>query len=243
MSKKGPEIRLINAKGKSIDGISASGEYGWDEINGQEIITRLVVPRVNPVDRVADVGSGWGRASMPLAVRGAKVVAIDNCPASLKEGDEIRAQAGARRATNVLADLRTLTRRQIGGGVRAVIASDALNHLEKAEADAVIDNLPDLLNRKRGGVVYVNAPSTDSMLFQKPEDCGGKRVDARTVKVWCDCSGELREENVPFFQPGEIEARLALKGGQIMGTNRLERNGDGVLNEVVAWFKPRKKGR
>jgi len=243
MSKKGPERRLINAKGKSFDQISASNEFGWDVINGQEIITRLVVPRVNPNDRVADVGSGCGRASMPMAVRGAKVVAVDNCHASLKEGDEIRTQAGARRATNVLADLRTLTRRQIGGGVRAVIASDSLNHLEKAEADAVIDNLPNLLNRKRGGVVYVNAPSTDSLLFIEPKYFGATRVDPRTVKIWCDCSGEYRKEYVPFFQPGEIEARLALKGGQILGTNRLEIDGGGVLHEVVAWFKPRKKIR
>ena len=176
MSKKGPERRLISGKGKNMDGIAGQGSYDWDEKEGQEIILKHVVSRVGPNDKVVDLGSGYGRASIPLAMRGAKVIAVDQDSERLKEGDEIRKKAGARRSTNIQADIRGVVRKTIKGGVRAVIASDALNHLPKKDADQVIDNLPKLLNTRKGGVVYVNAPATDSPLFQYPEYHGGERV-------------------------------------------------------------------
>jgi SAM-dependent methyltransferase len=241
MPEKG---QLISGVGRDMNYLAGGGGYGdWPDGWGQEIIAKEIVPRVRPGARVADIASGEGRASAPLALRGAKVIAVDNSPKRLNEGDELREKAGARRARSVESDIRTASRRTLGGGVDVVIASDALNHLPKEDADGVIDRLPSLLNRRRGGLVYVNAPSTESMLFEEPECFGAVRTGPKQVRAECSCSGELLDEEVPFYEAGEIEARLAMNGGQIIRANTFERNGGGVLHEVVAFFRRGTKTR
>lgn len=231
-------VKLVSGVGKNLDWIGGGGDRGWREEWGQEIIEREIVPCIHPGDKVVDLAGGEGRASMSMAMRGARVVVVDNDSSRLGEGDDIRKNAGAKRTTNIVSDIREINRNSIGGGVSVVIASDALNHLAKEEADLVIDQLPGLLNRRRGGFVYVNAPATDGPMFQEPEYFGAERIGPKTLQVVCGCSGELKQEVIPFYERGEIEARLALLGGNIVRTNLIERNNGGVLHEVVAEFRP-----
>ena len=231
---------LINARGKNVDKFAGGGGYvGWDECWGQEIIERAILPRTRQGDLVADLGCGYGRASMPFAMRGIKVIAIDLNLSCLEEGDNMRKKAGARKVRNVAVDIRAISKKELKGGVNIIIASDAINHLYKGEADCLLDELPNLLNSRQGGLVYIDAPSTESFIFREPEWHGARRADRRTLIVECDCSGELKEEPLPFYAPGELQARLARRGGVILATNDITRGQDSVLHEVVAMFKPK----
>jgi len=88
-------------------------------------------------------------------------------------------------------------------------------------------------------LIYINVPATESLTFQYPESFGATKLDDRTLEVECDCSGELKKEPIPFYTKGELQAMLALQGGNIIATNEIERNGSGLLHEVIAEFKPK----
>ena len=234
--------KLKVAKGKEMDWVAGGGGYSWKVGWGQEIIQREIISRTKPGDRVLDLGGGEGRVSLPLAARGARVTIVDNCGDNIEYGEEQREKAGFNlKVKTVVADVRGLRKKDVGGGVKVILASDVVNHMTKADADMFIDGLPRLLNCRQGGMIYVDAPSTESGVFQYPEYHGATRVDERTCKVTCICTGEPKKELMPFFDSGEIEARLARQGASIVSANTFSRGGNTELHEVVAKFGPRKK--
>ena len=195
----GPMVqkKLVVAKGKEMDVLAGQGGDGvWQELWGQEVIHREILPRVKPGDKVLDLGGHVGRVSLPLAaIIKARVIIVDQNEEAMKHGWELREKAGMRvNIKRIVADVRGLRKKDMGGGASVVLASDVLNHMSKEDADTLIDNLPGLLNRRRGGMVYVNVPSTETGIFQYPEYHGARRVDERTIELSCDCSGELKDE-------------------------------------------------
>jgi SAM-dependent methyltransferase len=240
LQTKNDSSKIISGAGKDMDNIAGGGGFGWTERWGQEIVTKEIVSRLQPNDIVLDLACGEGRASNCLSMRNIPVIAVDLNKQSLDEGRKTRKKAGSMKVTNIVADIRTLNKEKLKDGPTIIIASDALNHFTKAEADQLINNLPLLLNPNHRGLIYLNVPSTENSLFEYPELSGGERIDERTIRIICDCSGELKEEPMPFFAKGEIEAMLALLGGKIIATNQLVRNGEAILHEVIAEFKPKK---
>lgn len=234
------EIKLVNATGKNMDDIAGGGGSGWIGEWGQEIIHKEIVSRLKPNDIVLDLASGNGRASNVFSMRNIPVITVDLNQKKLEEGREIRDKAGARKVEELIYDVRNLNKEKLGDGATIIIASDTVIHFSKSESDKFINNLPLLLNPNYRGLVYINVPSTDSMTFQYPEEYGATILDERTLKVMCNCSGELKEEPLSFYAKGELEAMLALLGGNILATNELGRNRSALLHEVVVEFRPKK---
>ena len=152
----GPMVqkKLVVAKGKEMDVLAGQGGDGvWQELWGQEVIHREILPRVKPGDKVLDLGGHVGRVSLPLAaIIKARVIIVDQNEEAMKHGWELREKAGMRvNIKRIVADVRGLRKKDMGGGASVVLASDVLNHMSKEDADTLIDNLPGLLNRRRGG--------------------------------------------------------------------------------------------
>lgn len=232
--------KLVDASGKNMDIIAGGGGYGWAEQWGQEVIHQYIMPRVNSSDIVLDLGSGDGRASNVFSMRNIPVIAVDLNRKFLEEGREDREKAGIQKVTEIIDDVRLLKKETIGKDPTIIIASDTVIHFTKSESDNFVKGLPKLLDPNVRGLIYINAPSTDSMTFKNPEYYGATRVDARTLRVMCDCSGTFKEEPLPFYAKGELDAILASLGGNILTTKELERNGSGLLHELVVEFGPKK---
>ena len=230
---------IIDGTGKNMDLIAGGGGYGWTEKWGQEIIDKEIVSRLEPDDVVVDLCSGEGRVTMPFAMRGTKVIAVDLNEKRIKEGDELRENAGARKVDKMIQDVKKLTREKLNGEATILIAGDSLNHFTKKDADKFINNISKLLNPNKRGLIYINVPATESINFQHFESFSAKKLDERTLEVECDCSGELKKEPIPFYSKGELQAMLALQGANILAVKEMERNGVGLLHEVVAQFKPK----
>jgi len=235
------EIKLVDATGKEMDEIAGGGgDGGWMEKWGQEIIHKEICSRLKPNDVVLDLGSGDGRASNVFSMRNIPVITVDLNKDRLKEGSEIRDRAGIGKATELIDDVRELSIEKIGKGATIIIASDTVIHFTKSESDKFINNLPLLLNPDERGLVYINVPSTDSLLFQYPKYYRATVLDSRTFTILCGCSGGLKEEPIPFYAKGELEAKMALLGGNILATNELRRSEESLLYEVVVEFRPKR---
>ena len=59
---------LLKSTKYRMDEIAGEGEAGWNLAWGPEVIHRILLPEVKPGDRVLDLCSGAGRASIPLAM-------------------------------------------------------------------------------------------------------------------------------------------------------------------------------
>jgi hypothetical protein len=232
------ETEIIDGTGLNIDKIGGGAEYGWSENWGQELITEHIIPRLNGDDTVIYLCSGHGRASMPFSMRETKVVAVDSSGDNITRGDEIRRMAGAKPVERVIKDIKDLNSDDLDGGGTIILAADALIHFPKKEADEIINNIRNLLNPNKRGLVYINVPSTESFLFQDPTCFGATRFDERTLIINCDCTGEFKDEFLPFYNRGELQAMLALQGANIIATNDLRRYQSSILHEVIAEFKP-----
>lgn len=232
------ETKIIDATGLNIDEIGGGGERGWQPNWGQEVITKYMLPRVNTDDVVVDLCSGDGRASMLFSMMGIKVVAVDISERNIAYGDMLRSKADSREVDSVIKDIKDLESESLDSKPTIILASDALIHFSKKEADEIIKKIPTLLDPSKRGLVYINVPSTDSYMFTYPEAHGADRFDERTLVVECACTGEYKNEFIPFYNKGELQAMLALQGGNIIATNEIERVPGMPLNEVIAEFKP-----
>lgn len=232
------EVKVIDGKGLNMDEIAGGGgDVGWNEAWGPEIVTREIVSRMTTDDVVLDLCAGNGRASHPLAMRGAKVIAVDIRKENLEEGQEIREKAGMSKAEEMIENIKNLNESNLKEKPSIILLSDALIHFTKKEANEFLQSVPTLFNPNKRGLLYVNVPSSNSSILEYPEAYGATKVDEKTVMVMCDCSGELLEEPISFFDEGEVQGILALSGANILGTNNLTRNAGSLLYEVVAEFK------
>lgn len=232
------EVKVIDGKGLNMDEIAGGGgDVGWNEAWGPEIVTREIVSRMTTDDVVLDLCAGNGRASHPLAMRGAKVIAVDIRKENLEEGQKIREKAGMSKAKEMIENIKNLNESNLEEKPSIILLSDALIHFTKKEADEFLRSVPTLFNQNKRGLLYVNVPSSNSSILEYPEAYGATKVDEKTVIVMCDCSGELLEEPISFFDEGEVQGILALSGANILGTNNLTRNAGSLLYEVVAEFK------
>ena len=233
------ETKIIDGTGFNLDEIGGGGEQGWTESWGQELVVKHIIPRLEKDDIVIDLCSGYGRGSMPFSMRDTKVVAVDFSGKNITEGDEMRKMAGARSAERIVKDIKDLNNDDLDEEATIIIASDALIHFSKREADEIINNIPNLLKSNKRGLVYINVPSTESFLYLDPTCFGAEKFDERTLILECECTGELKEEFIPFYSRGELQAMLALQGANIIASNDIERYQGSILHEVVAEFKPR----
>jgi ubiquinone/menaquinone biosynthesis C-methylase UbiE len=125
ISRKLTNIHPVNDK----DGIHRSG---------LEKVTAAVVAAVNvqPGDRVIDLGCGVGPVSLPLAERGAQVLAVDENPAMLSRLDKIARDRS-------LSGLEVLTRPIDGltlppASADLIVTSYALHHLRDVDKQRIV---------------------------------------------------------------------------------------------------------
>jgi ubiquinone/menaquinone biosynthesis C-methylase UbiE len=105
---------------------------------GLEKVTAAVVAAVNvqPGDRVIDLGCGVGPVSLPLAERGAQVLAVDENPAMLSRLDKIARDRS-------LSGLEVLTRPIDGltlppASADLIVTSYALHHLRDVDKQRIV---------------------------------------------------------------------------------------------------------
>ena len=210
--------QIINGQGRDIDFIAGNGGCHWEERWGLEQIHRYVAPLVREGDQVLDLGSGFGRSSLPLAFKGAEVTALDSDPESLSFCREQFSLAGLPVKT-IEGRVEDLCEGKISlrNGFNFVVAVDVLTHLRKKKAVKTISRLPKFLKKK--GVLVVNYPSTLSWSYHSFRDYNPK-VEPYTYLNWCDCSGVPRHEPFSFFEPGEVENMVKKMGGQVLAAER-----------------------
>ncbi len=111
----------------------------WDHHTpaGLEKVTAAVLAAatVGPGDQVVDLGCGTGQLSLPLAERGARVLAVDVSPAMVQR---LRERAGQRPGglECLAAPIETLS--LPSGSVDLVVTSYALHHLRDADKDRLV---------------------------------------------------------------------------------------------------------
>ncbi len=113
----------------------------WDHHTpaGLEKVTAAVIAAADarPGDRIVDLGCGTGQLSLPLAERGAQVLAIDISPQMV---DRLRANARDRGLTGVEALALPVEDLSLPpGSVDLVVTSYALHHLRDADKSRVVE--------------------------------------------------------------------------------------------------------
>lgn len=228
--KTAKEVFMPIISGKDLDfGHFAGGGYhGWNEAWGYPQISKLIA-LVGPEDLVLDLGAGTGRASFPLALAGGKVLAVDTNPDFLDLCDQNFASAG-------LSDQLEIIRADVFYFIehtklkfRFVLASDLITHFTKTTGMDFVSHLPQLISP--GGIIFISAPSTLSWSYDEFRRYHEK-VDIETYLDLCDCSGELKEEPVAFYNPGELEMTALDAHGHVL-TGETHANDTGNYNWVV----------
>ena len=189
----------------NLDFIAGTGGDGWNDAWGEEQIHRLVVPMVQPEDTVLDLFAGWGRGSVPLAMYGAEVTAVDVSGKHTQQMIEAFTDAGLSSALFeiIVQDALELTPKETGL-FNFAVAIDAITHIHKSDGLDFIQRMPEFLIP--GGVIALTAPSTLSDYYEWLKQYA-EQVDNDTYLDMCPCSGDIVEEPFAFYHPGEIEVR------------------------------------
>jgi 16S rRNA G966 N2-methylase RsmD len=215
--------------------VSGNGE-GWDFNLGQEVIHRYLLPQVNQGDRVLDLGSGWGRASIPFIFKGAQVVMVDKNKRALDDAKGILNRAGfssqLEKAVNL--DVKDLNQENIGGKFKFIVACNAVTHMKKLEAVDFISRLP-LFLENGVSYVYVDVPSKLTKSYETIQE-NSQRIDLDTFQILCGCSGVVKKEPFSFFIPGEAESILINHGGKIISNRPLAVTENSANIEIIARF-------
>jgi ubiquinone/menaquinone biosynthesis C-methylase UbiE len=112
----------------------------WDHHTpaGLEKVTAAVLAAadVGPRDQVVDLGCGTGQLSLPLAERGARVLAVDVSPAMVKRLDEKARNRAIVNLECLAAPIESLSLPP--GSVDLIVTSYALHHLRDADKDRLV---------------------------------------------------------------------------------------------------------
>ncbi len=192
-----------------------SDEYeptGWNNQWGPIEIHQHLLPHVNTGDQVLDIGCGTGRCTIPFALKGAVVTALDHSDELLQITTENYRQL------ELLPLLRTIKTdfvidglSQINPDFKFVIAVGSLTHLTKEQALTVIQSMAGIVSRS--GFVLFDTPSTLGDVYPDFHEWDfGIRVSPYTYETECDCTGELVTTYLNFWEPGEAEAHLRQRG-------------------------------
>lgn len=216
---------------------AGGGGFGWNPMWGEKKVVQYIVPNIRPTQGVVDLAGAIGRVSFPFSMLGLEVIIVDIDSESMCQGNRMRERAGAKPARMLTADIRDITREKVGDHIGAVVACDALLFLGKTDADKVIATMPSLLGEE-GGCVFLNVPATDSPIYRQPENYGAGETGHKTLSVPVGCHGGEIESG--FFEQGEVDAGLALRGGVIVANDTSGREGGSIVyHEVLARFSPR----
>jgi ubiquinone/menaquinone biosynthesis C-methylase UbiE len=113
---------------------------GWDHHPpaGLEKVTAAVLAAapVGPGDQVVDLGCGTGQLSLPLAERGARVLAVDVSPAMMKRLAERAEERSVTGLEYLAAPIEALSLPP--GSADLVVTSYALHHLRDADKDKLV---------------------------------------------------------------------------------------------------------
>jgi ubiquinone/menaquinone biosynthesis C-methylase UbiE len=91
---------------------------------------------IEPGDRVVDLGCGTGQVSLPLAMAGARVLAVDVSPAMIRELEAEARRRGVPNLEGVALPIEELT--VPAGSVDLVVSSYALHHLRDADKSRLV---------------------------------------------------------------------------------------------------------
>ena len=146
----------------------------WDQHGsaslGAVTTTVLATAAVRPGDQVVDLGCGQGQISLPLARKGAEVLAIDVSPAMATQLARLARREGAHRVTAAAIPIEQLA--LPAASVDLVVSSYALHHLRDADkAQLVADAFRWL--RPGGRLVLAD------MMFGR----GGSRYDREIIRA------------------------------------------------------------
>lgn len=95
-----------------------------------------VAPRVRPGTVVVDLGCGTGSLTLPLAERGAEMIAVDVSPGML---ERLQAKAAEHQMTNVTSIVAAIERMDLAPNtVDVVVSNYTLHHLKDRDKEAVV---------------------------------------------------------------------------------------------------------
>lgn len=228
---------FLKSTSKRIDSFAGDGSDGWNTNWGQEVIHKYLLPQVKPGDRVLDLCSGYGRASIPLVLKGAKVVLVDRDQEATDYAQKLLTQAKlTKRLETILnTDATKLDPKEVGR-FKFVIACCATTHMIKTKAAEFIGRLP-LFLQAGTAYIYVDVPSRSSIEYDLNRNGDyGNRVDLDTYEEWCGCSGVEQMEPVPYFTPGEAEMILKNHNGSILSNKESEATPGNFNREIITRF-------
>ena len=199
-------------------GPSLEQETGWNFSSGDPEFWKFRDRLVVPGGKALDIGIGFGRTSLPLALQGMNVVGIDNEPVSL----------GAMRGmTDAFPFLSIELRDQdiVSGEIEeseydTVILGQTLTHLASVkDAYQVLDKAIKAV--KPGGHIWIRAGGTQSDAYQElmsmaDQGFEGVRKTGERSFSHPDHHFGFGEENVVFFEQTELMQYLAQKGLKIV---------------------------
>lgn len=114
--------------------------HSWDHHapSGLEKVITAVLSAVNvrPGDRVVDLGCGTGTLSLPLAERGARVLAVDVSPAMIARLKDYAAERSLASLDGLATPIEDLS--MPAGSADLIVTSYALHHLRDTDKAALV---------------------------------------------------------------------------------------------------------
>ncbi len=207
---------MYMSRGKEIfySSLGQDNINGWGFNMGEPEFwkhTELFVPK----GQLLDLGAGgFGRSSLPFAIRGMNVTGIDN------SGNNVELLRTIAKENNlpidvIEADVRT---QYLGKNMYdTVLASQVFVHFDsKTDAFNVLENVVDAL--KPGGYVWVRAVGKLDDTYSELEFEEAERVNEDVFMMECGCSGEIKSEPTLFFGQLELPFFMAKRGLKIVHT-------------------------
>lgn len=175
--------------------------------------------------RVLDIGAGYGRASMPFALRGMHVDAVDEVGhefdllSSFSE-DDIHYHPIYSSFPNFAEKLEPHD---------LVIINDLLFH---ASSDDVVIDILDAAydNLAPGGLLWANYMTVDSVAHQLEAPVAQGKPLPRVFQHECGCSGVVRTENVLFVPPLLVPAWASHRGAEFVESKLTSGTMDGYYS-------------
>ncbi|HZT66398.1 MAG TPA: methyltransferase domain-containing protein [Acidimicrobiales bacterium] len=148
---------------------AAAWEHTADSTPGLGKVIETVIDVADPApgDTIVDLGCGSGQLSIPLAQRGASVVAVDVSPAMTEMLESNAAEAEVEGVEPVTAPIEDLDLRP--GSADAVVSNYALHHLRDEDKAAVVEQAARWL--RPGGRLVIG-----DMMFGRGGDARDRQI-------------------------------------------------------------------
>ncbi len=220
----GPNNQLLNGM------LHNPEERGWHFVSGDPELWKYADRFVKPDGKALDLGIGFGRNGLPLALWGMNVVGYDLDTEAAEDLETIVGELSESLPVSLEVRIEDMFKAELGKSEYDLAVLAELVHVpSKAEALDLFDKAYDAL--KPGGHMWIRMASKESegykeLILASEEAWGPTMLDGgNVIEDYCICTGEEKLEPVLFMDQGDLVNYFAGKQAKIIHSQSIPQVG------------------